>query len=347
VPETEHGAVDGWRNTPIEDVPTDENRWWHHNRLRSFSDYFKKIPKWMESIIKEDFIKNSIFEITVADRDFYKKSMPTLTEAEINKLLKEEGEFRVRVIYRPFGKSPIKFTTEFKDDIVLILGNNATTDEDKNNPKNPDNLLSAAGRNFIRQYNQLLATLKPGEVIVAKTVTRTNGKLIYSKKDQNLTKTSFFKDWKNHIYNLLDGENSLVGVSDGVRVFEISDSNRDTIFASDYYGGDNMKIRTKELPGNTLLDKEDHVVVEQNIPDGSVVFLYKFRYDEDPEDKVRTIPLVLKGRKLDKANDAKFILLTCVGHHSRLNHDATFIAELKNGKTKEVKVPGLTNRKLL
>ena len=310
------------------------DRWWNFNRLHSHTDYLKNLKGWMESIIKKDFIKNSIFEITRGN------------DAD------GKMQYRVRVTYSPLGQKPIKFTNTFEDDIILLVGNENLPNNQKNTPLPEDGLLSSMGRKFIRDYEDLLSILKPGQTIIATKVKRTNGVLVVNPdKEYNLTKTMFFQDWEDKIYNLFDGEDSIVGLADDtgsvIQVAKRENGMNLVIYSSSYY--DTVNVKDKEmLPGNTRPDEDSNQEIIQGIPPGSVVFLYKFKYDEDEEDdKVRTIPLVLKGRKLDE-NDVNFIIKT-IQNRKELNSEASFSIKNKGkrGWKSGNKINGLTNRKLL
>ena len=88
--------------------------------------------------------------------------------------------------------------------------------------------------------------------------------------------------------SLINGVDSLVGVSDGGIIIEVGSGNRETIWSPEFDQDGNMvskKIRDRVVPGN---------IDNDSIPDGVVVFLHKFKNEEDPEDApMRVVPLVL------------------------------------------------------
>lgn len=193
--------------------------------------------------------------------------------------------------------------------------------------------------NFIRQYNSLLSSLKPGEIIVAKNVKRTNGKLIYSaNKEYKLKDTAFFPQDDPNLTHILNGEDSLVGVVDeNGRLFEVHTGDRNTIDtgANDLDGNSRIK-HIEEKPGNYQ---------QEGIPAGSVVFIHKFRYNEDPEGEMRRVPLVLKGRRLTKT-DINFIW-NVISNPRSMNNLVTMRETMNDGTTRETTIPGFTNKKAL
>ena len=95
------------------------------------------------------------------------------------------------------------------------------------------------------------------------------------------------------LLSLINGTDSLIGVSDGGIVVEVGSGNREAIWSPKTDPEGNLvvqKIREKVVPGN--IDNE-------SIPDGVVIFLHKFKNEEDSEnDEMRTVPLVLQGKTL-------------------------------------------------
>lgn len=335
-------STEDWINEPIEDVVENEKaHWWQFNNLHSRAERILKMPHWLESIIKPDFIKNSVFEVRKLDTT---KGL-VLSEKERKQLQSdyENGVYEVSVAYYPLGQSAIKF----KETVRIRLGNNV--DEIDKAERNLENAgsdrLSTMAKNLIRQYKSLFESLNPGEIIVAKHVERTNGVLVYKDTEQNLLDTPF-ADTRT-LLDLINGEESLIGlVDENGNVIEVDNfSARNVIFSrEDDKDGNVQRQRYRAVPGTTkLVDGE--LYTSKSIPAGSVVFLHKFRNDEDPSGTVRSVPIVLKGRKLNK-KDAKFIYYL-LRDRGQFNKDARFIAKTKDGKTRNVIIAGLTNRKLL
>lgn len=324
---------DDWRNSPEEPVvPSESNRWWHFNNLHSFTDIIRHIPKYMASIIKDDFITNSTFEII-------RPSLPRIagiSEEDWKKLEATNDKFEVRITYHPAGQKAITFNKT----IYLQLGKNNDCPTDLRNQQSvADRYYSTMAMNFIRQYNSLLSSLKPGEIIVAKNVKRTNGKLIYSaNKEYKLKDTAFFPQDDPNLTHILNGEDSLVGVVDeDGRLFEVQTGDRNTIDtgANDLDGNSRIK-HIEEKPGNYQ---------QEGIPAGSVVFIHKFRYNEDPEGEMRRVPLVLKGRRLTKT-DINFIW-NVISNPRSMNNLVTMRETMNDGTTRETTIPGFTNKKAL
>lgn len=297
-----------------------------------------EMPHWLESIIKPDFIRNTVFEVRMVDVTV---GLPALSLSEKKKLREDYANnvYEVSVTYYPLGQTAIKFN----EVIYVRLGNEAEP-EFRNVRNAGASALSAMGRNFIRQYKSLMKSLQPDEVIVAKKVERTNGVLVYKDKNQNLLDTDFAT--KDLLLNLINGEDSLVGVTDETgRVFEISTGDRETIFALNEDLDSNLREKHyRQVPGTTQV-VEGRLYTTESIPSGSVVFIHKFRNEEDPEDETRKIPIVLKGRKLNK-KDAGFIY-SIISNYKKRNEEVKFIAKLKDGTTKEVSIAGFTYIKAL
>lgn len=183
---------------------------------------------------------------------------------------------------------------------------------------------SKLGSALIKQYESLKKQLKKGQRIVATSVSRTNGVIHIGKNHAFVD--SMFMSGEEILDQLIAGENSLLGISDGVRVYALQqDSNKGvkpTIYA--HIGDANDK----------------------DITSGTIVFIYKFKYDEDGVDaKERVIPIVLRPKNLTK-NDAKTVIDILKQGPDALDGD--FNATVTNSKgTKKSKISGLSNRKVL
>lgn len=309
-----------WINEEPEEVmPDEQKRWWHFNSLHSFSQVVKGMKDYMQNNIKSDFIKNSTFVIR---RD------------DANNL----DVFSVVITYRGITFKPIQ---------INIGKNDTCPDEMKNQQMVMHKFLGAMGRNFLRQYKQLAKTLKPGEQIVATKITRTNGTIRYSGKNKNLQDTRFMSKNDPRLLNLINGTESIVGVTDKGVVIEVGSGNREMIWSPQMDQEGNVvvkKIRDKVVPGNVGSD---------GIPNGVVIFLHKFKNEEDPENApMRIVPLVLQGKNLDNY-DGKLIvkILLDIMNSNTPNKTANDLYEItaktKDGKTRKVTVPGLTNLKVI
>lgn len=323
--ESEDGQIEvdkdrSWINEGVEEVTdSQKSRWWHFNSLHSFSDAVKKIKGYLKNNIKSDFITNSTFIITRDDK--------------LN-----EDLFTVTIKYRGMT---------FKSIQMNIGKNDICPEKYRNTQATLDEWYGAMGRNFLRQYYQLAKKLKPGERIIATKVTRTNGVIVYEGKDINLQNTQFFSENDPRLLELLNGDDSLVGVTDGGNVIEITTGNRNVIWSPKVDLDGNLitqKIREQVVPGNQ--DAE-------SIPNGVTIFLHKFRNEEDLEtDEPRVVPIVLRGKKLS-GNTGKIIIkvLTDVSKSkhpkSELDNNYKLQAIKEDGSKEFITVSGLTNKKVL
>lgn len=264
-----------WEDEPLEVVPDSaKQHWYQFNNLHSTIDFLKTIPNYLKSIVKSDFIKNSEFRIT----------------------RNGDGSFSVSISYSPNNNKIIKFAKQIQIRIGNETGSNADVQTNAGD-------LSIMARNLIRQYKSLFNSLKEGEYIVAKNVQRTNGQLVYSENDHSLMDTPFIQNDKQ-LAVLLNGEDSLIGVvGKNGEIFEVEDSNRSVLgntYKFDEHGKPLPKGYTP-VPGNELAQNE-------HMPAGSVVFLYKFKYDEDPVDApMRSVTISLRGKRFEQ-NDIDLIV---------------------------------------
>jgi hypothetical protein len=122
----------------------------------------KEMPHWLESIMKPDFIRNTVFEVRMIDPTL---DLPALSPSEKKKLRENYAynTYAVSVTYYPLGQDAIKFN----EIIYIRLGNEA--EPEFRNSRNAG-VLSAMGRNFVRQYKSLMQSLQQDEVIIAKNV---------------------------------------------------------------------------------------------------------------------------------------------------------------------------------
>lgn len=288
-PSDEKQPNQNWEDSEIEPVPENaKQHWYQFNNLHSTLEFLKTIPHYLESILKADFINNSEFRIGRRD----------------------DGQFFVIIKYSPIGNKKIKFNKA----INIRLGNESGSNADVQSDPSEYSIMA---RNLIRQYQSILKELKPGEYVVAKNVKRTNGRLVYSEKDHSLMDTQFIVG-ESTLNRLLNGEDSLLGVvgSNG-EIFEVSDTNRSTI-------GDTIKPdqNGKPLPkGYTPLPGNESAQNE-HMPAGSVVFLYKFKYDEDPVDApMRVVYITLRGKTFEQS-DADLII-QCLQQIAASQDDST------------------------
>ena len=301
-------------------VDSEKEHWWQYNNLRSLLSMVMTIPHYLETVAKKDFITHSKFVITRDDEN-------------------DLDVFKVTIYYRGLKLKPM----------VILLGNNAPdTEKDlRNLPKVEDRYLSSMGRNFLRQYYQLAKNLKPGEQIVATVVKRTNGTLIYEGKEVNLQDTQFFSKDDPRFFELINGENSLIGVTIEGTVREIESGNREFLYGFTQEESD--EILDKKTNGNIKPEN----INSRSVPNGLVVFLHKFKNEEDKEsDDVRTVPIVLRGMKLGGLNGQ--LILQILQLVASSNTPGKTLKDLykvrayrKDGTFKETTVPGLTNEKVL
>ena len=313
--EAEEEVDENWEDGPLEIVTESEQQyWWQFNNLHSMSKVVANLPHYMESIVKRDFIKNSIFKISRDDL----------------------GIFHVTIEYRPAGQKAIKFSK----DITIRLGNNATNPADRN----LDWVIgqeSVMARNLIRQFKQLFESLKPGEYIIAKNVKRTNGKLQYSLSPNgtNLMDTPFFDKSNPNWNGMLNGEDSLVGVVDEYgSVVEITSGDRTPIMYPSQDKDGNLRQKNYDpKPGNQPAE---------GIPAGSVVYLYKFKNEEDDvNDEQRVVPILLKGRKLsDKDID---LIMFVIQNYSKWNEPIPLRVTHKDGTATTDTISGFTYQKAM
>lgn len=354
-PQQYEGGESWINDAPEEVTDEDRNRWFKHNNLHSLSSAIKEMANWAKSIVKGDFIKNSTFEIIRKDI----QRPVGISDSEWETLRNETYYFAVRVTYHPAGKKAITFDK----DIEIVIG---TSDayENQTNPTmhnvqlrravdkkghyvlNPE-LLSKLGRNFVKEYFSLLKTLKPGQKIVAKTVKRTNGKLRFGDKDKNLTKTMFYTSGIESLKDLkLSGEDADIYISDanGVRLMTVDGTRTDLELG---YSDEEPRLQRKaaDRQDTSIPGKQD----QEDVPAGTVVYIYKFRNEEDEPGEMRKIPITLKGRKLKEA-DIKFIwnIITQGKKREQLNKELLDVTEVTNsGSRKKTTIPGFSKWKAL
>ena len=302
-------------------VDSEKEHWWQYNNLHSLLSMVMRLPHYLETVAKRDFITNSKFVISRDDAN-------------------DLDVFQVTIYYR--GILKLKPMT-------ILLGNNIpdTQKEFRNASKVEDRYLSSMGRNFLRQYYQLAKNLKPGERIVATVVKRTNGTLIYEGKEVNLQDTQFFSKDDPRLFELINGDDSLIGVTIEGTVREIQSGNRNFLYGFTQEESD--EVVDKKANGNDLQKN----INSRTVPNGLVVFLHKFKNEEDKEsDDVRTVPIVLKGMKLAGLNGG--VILQILQDVASSNTPGKTLNDLykvraykKDGTFKETTVPGLTNKKVL
>jgi len=139
-----------------------------------------------------------------------------LVNSEMRVFIDDRGFMNVEIIYTPQdGGKSMHFPA-----ITVRIGNEAEEASQRNAAINPGNE-SVMGRNLLRQYQRLKKTLGPNEYIVVKGATRTNGKLVITEETRPITETPFFDLNSDILYQLNNGEESLIGVVDrNERVFE-------------------------------------------------------------------------------------------------------------------------------
>lgn len=168
----------------------------------------------------------------------------------------------------------------------------------------------------------------------------------------NLQDTAFFDQDDPRYGHMLDGERSIIGVVDERgNIVEITTGTRMPLFspAEDLDGNlKNPKVRQYVKPGNDT----------ETIPSGVVMFLYRFKNEEDPETQPeRIIPIALKGMKLgEKKNGvtepsrvAQYVVAVLKSMASGKSPNSELqVQAIKNDGSKEfVKVDGYSHLKAL
>lgn len=299
------------RNTGInaedqleEVTEADMQFWYQFNNL--YSEAVKKLPGYTDMVQQPDFLTNSEMRVFVDERGF----------------------MNIEITYTPSnGGATMHFPA-----ITIRIGNEAKEASQRNSAVNPGNE-SVMGRNLIRQYNRLLQTLGPNEYIVVKGATRTNGKLEITEEVRPITETPFFDINSDILYQLSNGEDSLIGVVDrNERVFEPFTGKRNTI-----YTDAQQSKNYPELPGNFEFAW---------YPGGTVVFLHKFHNNEDDiESEPRIVPIMLRGRTL--SNNDIDLILDIVSQPSTIG-DLMEVTVVENDNTRRTTtIPGFTRQKAL
>lgn len=289
----------------LEEVTEEDSKFWYQfNNL--YSEAVKKLPGYTEMVQRPDFLINSEMRVFIDDRGF----------------------MNVEIIYTPQdGGKSMHFPA-----ITVRIGNEAKEASQRNAAINPGNE-SVMGRNLLRQYQRLKKTLGPNEYIVVKGATRTNGKLVITEETRPITETPFFDLNSDILYQLNNGEESLIGVVDrNERVFEPFTGQRNTIYADAQ-----QSKNYPELPGNFEFSW---------YPGGTVVFLHKFKNDEDDVDsEPRVVPIMLRGRTL--SNNDIDLILDIISQPSTIGDLMEVVVVENDNKRRTTTIPGFTRKKAL
>lgn len=195
-------------------------------------------------------------------------------------------------------------------------------------------------KNLRIQYYRLMNQLKPGQIIVATKVSRTNGIMIYG-KDRTLFGDAALLGKDNEklqqLFDSSDEQNgSLIGIAGPTGVYRI-DSDGLSV-------KDNIYVY-KDSDSEYMLDPEEEDYDNPNaIEEGTIVFLHKFRYQEDPEGTYRVIPIPLKPVLLSKS-EIDFIIDTL--KNKSMGDQFEAVVKNSDGTTSKKKVKNFTNERVL
>lgn len=380
-----------WLSEPLERVVDSARRFWNQfNNLHSWSDAVLYLPGYMQTVIKRDFITNSKFIITRDDKNDFDRFSVTIiyrdkikfnpitirlgndAELDIQKNMDMQADdslyslmgrnflrqfYQLRSILKP-GETIVATKVErtngklaYGDVIVedaLKHAGVAITDLDISLDKN-DFMKSSKSR-FIEH---LTSQNVPKSIIDQINKLSTFREIIdFLNGEVNLQDTAFFDKDDPRYGHMIDGENSIIGVVDERgNIVEIESGTRVPLFtpAEDLDGNlKHPKVRQYTKPGNNT----------DTIPPGVVMFLYRFKNEEDPEDQPeRIIPIALKGMKLGQKKNgvtepsdvAKYIVgvLRSLASGKKPNNEIGVQAIKKDGTKEFVNVPGFTYIKAL
>lgn len=380
-----------WLFDPLERVVDSARRFWNQfNNLHSWSDVIVHMPGYMQAIIQRDFITNSKFVITRDDKNNIDLFKVTITyrghkfdpitirlgnDAELdedkNKDVQPDDSlyslmgrnflkqfYQLRSVMKP-GDTIVATKIErtngrlvYGDDVInealKYSGAVLATDLDINVNKN--NLIKSVKDRFISHLtsqnipNSILEKVKKCSTI------REMCELL--NQEVNLQDTAFFDQDDPRFGHMLDGERSIIGVVDERgNIVEITTGSRIPLFspAEDLDGNlKNPKTRQYVKPGNDT----------DTIPPGVVMFLYRFKNEEDPVDQPeRIIPIALKGAKLgekkngvtnpSKAAQYVVAVLKSMAAGKKPHSEVEVQAINKDGSKKFVKISGYDHLKAL
>lgn len=201
---------------------------------------------------------------------------------------------------------------------------------------------SSLGRRLVKQFETLSKQINKEQKIIATNVSRTNGQIIIG-ENISFVDSVFMND--SVMERLIAGEDSLLGISDGERIYALQETSnkgvKPTIYAHKGDANDSeVQKETKSTFGKFKTNSKG------SITSGTIVFLYKFKYEEDSvDDAPRVIPITLRPKNLTK-KDAETVIRILQQGEDALTDD--FEATVTNSKGTGIKkITGLSNRKVL
>lgn len=201
---------------------------------------------------------------------------------------------------------------------------------------------SSLGRRLVKQFETLSKQINKEQKIIATNVSRTNGQIIIG---ENISFVDSVFMNNSIMERLIAGEDSLLGISDGERIYALQETSnkgvKPTIYA--HKGDANDSEIQKEIKSTFGKFKTNS---KGSITSGTIVFLYKFKYEEDSvDDAPRVIPITLRPKNLTK-KDAETVIRILQQGEDALTND--FEATVTNSKGTDIKkIIGLSNRKVL
>lgn len=200
---------------------------------------------------------------------------------------------------------------------------------------------SVLARNLRRQFAKLSANLKAGQKIVATKVRRTNGTMVIGKNRSMFGNATLLGNNNELLWKLFSGNiaDHLLGFvdKDGRRVNTmVQNSSEEYPTIYEFTGKDSEE----------LADEDGNIIGSTQASEpGTIIFLHKFRYNEDAEeDGDRVVPLALKPKALSK-NEIDFIIDILA--NNKLQDDVEVTITRESGKKEKVKMQGVTNEQIV
>lgn len=355
-----------WLFDPLEKVVDSARRFWNQfNNLHSWSDFVVYMPGYMQAIIQRDFITNSKFVITRDDKNNFDLFKVTITyrghtfdpvtirlgndaefEEDKNKDIQADDS-----LYSLMGRNFLKQFYQLRN--VMKPGDTiAATKIERTNgklvygediAKEALNYSLGLKDNFIKYIEH--RNLPKSIIDKVKACSTVEEMVSVLGQETNLQDTAFFDQDDPRYGHMLDGERSIIGVVDERgNIVEITTGTRVPLLSpSEDLDGNlkNPKVRQYVKPGNNT----------ETIPQGIVMFLYRFKNEEDSETQPeRIIPIALKGMKLgEKKNGvvepsevAKYVvaILKSMAAGKKPHSELEVRATNKDGSKKFVKING-------
>ena len=364
-----------WLFDPLEKVVDSARRFWNQfNNLHSWSDFVVYMPGYMQAIIQRDFITNSKFVITRDDKNNFDLFKVTITyrghtfdpitirlgnDAELdedkNKDIQADDSL-YSLMGRNFLKQFYQLRSVMKPGDTIIATNSSIERTNgklvygEDIAKDALNYSLGLKDNFIKYIEH--RNLPKSIIDKVKACSTVEEMVSILSQETNLQDTAFFDQDDPRYGHMLDGERSIIGVVDERgNIVEITTGTRMPLLspAEDLDGNlKNPKVRQYVKPGNNT----------ETIPAGVVMFLYRFKNEEDAETQPeRIIPIALKGMKLgEKKNGvvepskiAKYVvaILKSMASGKKPHSELEVQAINKDGSKKFVKINGYDHLKAL